>query len=148
MVPASPMALGSMDGERSSATTCGTGSGRWCCSTPAPGRATAAKSSLSTRIPATFRPRSAWRTDRNLGPDGRFLSADRLRADLTPLFGDRDVVTSCGSGTSATHHILAARVAGLRDPILYVGSYSDWSRSGYPVVVGTEPGRPEDAVGP
>ena len=54
----------------------------------------------------------------------------------------RDVITSCGSGTSATHHSLAMRVAGLPDPILYVGSYSDWSRSGEPVATGPEPGEP------
>ena len=66
--------------------------------------------------------------------------------DLAPLFADEaEVVTSCGSGTSAAHHILATRVAGLPDPILYVGSYSDWSRSGYPVSVGPEPGAPEEA---
>jgi 3-mercaptopyruvate sulfurtransferase SseA len=34
------------------------------------------------------------------------------------------------------------RLAGLPDPILYVGSYSDWSRSGEPVVTGPEPGEP------
>ena len=54
----------------------------------------------------------------------------------------RDVVVSCGSGTSALHHSLAMRVAGLPDPILYVGSYSDWTRSGEPVATGAEPGDP------
>ena len=28
------------------------------------------------------------------------------------------------------------------DPILYPGSYSDWSRAGLPVVIGPEPGEP------
>jgi thiosulfate/3-mercaptopyruvate sulfurtransferase len=51
-------------------------------------------------------------------------------------------VTSCGSGTSALHHAIAMRLAGLPDPILYVGSYSDWSRSGEPVVTGADPGEP------
>jgi thiosulfate/3-mercaptopyruvate sulfurtransferase len=54
----------------------------------------------------------------------------------------RDVIVSCGSGTSAAHHSLAMRVAGLPDPILYVGSFSDWSRSGEPVATGAEPGDP------
>jgi 3-mercaptopyruvate sulfurtransferase SseA len=36
------------------------------------------------------------------------------------------------------------RLAGLSDPILYVGSYSDWSRAGEPVTLGPEPGRPLD----
>ena len=84
--------------------------------------------------------------DANLGPEGRFKPAAELRAELGPLFDEGgEVVTSCGSGTSAAHHILATRLAGLPDPILYVGSYSDWSRSGYPVSLGPEPGAREEA---
>jgi thiosulfate/3-mercaptopyruvate sulfurtransferase len=45
---------------------------------------------------------------------------------------------------SATHNALAMRVAGLPDPILYVGSFSDWSTAGYPVATGPEPGDPPD----
>jgi len=30
----------------------------------------------------------------------------------------------------------------MADPILYVGSYSDWSRAGEPVATGAEPGTP------
>ena len=33
------------------------------------------------------------------------------------------------------------RAAGLRDPFLYPGSYSDWTQSDMPVAVGPEPGR-------
>jgi hypothetical protein len=36
-------------------------------------------------------------------------------------------------------------VAGRPDPLLYPGSYSDWSRSGLPVASGDEPGDPEIA---
>jgi thiosulfate/3-mercaptopyruvate sulfurtransferase len=88
----------------------------------------------------------------NLGPDGRFLPAAALRERFEALAGGqaaaagRDVVTSCGSGTSAAHHSLAMRIAGLPDPILYVGSYSDWSRSGMPVATGPEPGREPGSV--
>jgi thiosulfate/3-mercaptopyruvate sulfurtransferase len=82
----------------------------------------------------------------NLGEDGRVKDAAALLeryADLgITISGDSEVVVSCGSGTSATHHSLAMRAAGLPDPILYVGSYSDWSRSGEPVATGPEPGRP------
>lgn len=84
-------------------------------------------------------------TDGNLGTDGRFLPVDQLAARFRSLGADgRDgeVVTSCGSGVSATHHALAMRVAGLPDPILYVGSWSDWSTAGYPVATGPEPGTP------
>jgi thiosulfate/3-mercaptopyruvate sulfurtransferase len=38
-----------------------------------------------------------------------------------------DVVTSCGSGVSACHDALAMRIAGVAAPLLYPGSYSDWT---------------------
>jgi thiosulfate/3-mercaptopyruvate sulfurtransferase len=78
-------------------------------------------------------------------PGGRFLAPAELvkRFDVLGADGSEGpVVTSCGSGVSALHHALAMRAAGLPDPILYVGSYSDWSRSGEPVVTGPEPGEP------
>jgi thiosulfate/3-mercaptopyruvate sulfurtransferase len=79
----------------------------------------------------------------NLGPDGRFLPPDALRRRFEALGAPAgELVTSCGSGTNACHHALAMRIAGLPDPILYVGSYSDWSRSGMPVATGPHPGRP------
>ena len=88
-------------------------------------------------------------TDGNLGPDGRLLSAgalkDRFRA-LGVDGSDGPVVTSCGSGVSACFNSLAMRIAGLADPILYPGSYSDWSRSGMPIAVGPEPGDPPNGV--
>jgi thiosulfate/3-mercaptopyruvate sulfurtransferase len=77
--------------------------------------------------------------------DGRFRSPGELHDRFAALGADGSegqVVTSCGSGTSAIHHTIAMRLAGLPDPILYVGSYSDWSRSGEPVVTGPEPGDP------
>lgn len=79
----------------------------------------------------------------NLGPDGRFLPAEALAERFLAL-GDigRQVVTSCGSGVTACQTALALRVAGLPDPLLYPGSYSDWSRSGMPVATGPEPGEP------
>lgn len=84
--------------------------------------------------------------DGNLYPSGTVKSVDALRArygELGIIAGaPGEVVISCGSGTSATHHSLAMRAAGLPDPTLYVGSYSDWSRSGEPVATGPEPGDP------
>jgi thiosulfate/3-mercaptopyruvate sulfurtransferase len=87
--------------------------------------------------------------DANLEPEGTFLPAANLRArfeTLGAVVGEetKDVVVSCGSGTSAAHHSLAMRLAGLPDPTLYVGSYSDWSRSGYPIATGPEPGNPPE----
>ena len=83
--------------------------------------------------------------DTNLKPDGTMKSAAELRGQFAS-FGivvsgsGPEAVMSCGSGTSACHHSLAMRVAGLPDPILYVGSYSDWSRSGETVATGADPG--------
>ncbi len=84
--------------------------------------------------------------DTNLGEDGRFRSVDELRVQYAALGigaaeSGPEAVMSCGSGTSAAHHSLAMRHAGLPDPILYVGSYSDWSRSGEEIATGEEPGR-------
>jgi thiosulfate/3-mercaptopyruvate sulfurtransferase len=79
---------------------------------------------------------------------GRFRTAPELRARFEALGADGsrgDVVTSCGSGTSALHHAIAMRLAGLPDPLLYVGSYSDWSRSGEPVATGPDPGTAPDS---
>ena len=76
----------------------------------------------------------------NLAADGRFLPVDELRRQYADLSEGRPVVAYCGSGATACHNSLAMRLAGLPDPILYAGSYSDWSRSGMPVVTGAEAG--------
>ena len=81
-------------------------------------------------------------TGGNIGPDMRFLAPAVLRARFEGLgcFAPGGTVTSCGSGVSACHNALAMRIAGLPDPLLYPGSYSDWSRAGEVVAVGGEPG--------
>ncbi len=81
--------------------------------------------------------------DGNVGPDRRMLPAAALVERFTAL-GAVDpagpVVTSCGSGVTACFNSLAMRVAGLPEPILYAGSYSDWTQAGMPIEVGPEPG--------
>ncbi len=92
--------------------------------------------------------------DGNLAPDGRFLHAAPLWARFADLRAEAvaagmnavadpsgQVVVSCGSGVSACHSALAMRIAGLADPILYPGSYSDWSRAAEPIATGAAPGR-------
>ena len=82
-------------------------------------------------------------TGGNLDERGRFLPPARLRDRFQPIVaGGEPVVTSCGSGTTACHNALAMRLAGLPDPILYAGSFSDWSRGDMPVATGPEPGQP------
>jgi thiosulfate/3-mercaptopyruvate sulfurtransferase len=63
----------------------------------------------------------------NLGPDGRFVSTDRLRAAFD-AFGAQpaSVVHLCGSGVTACHNLLAMEHAGLAGSRLYPGSWSEW----------------------
>lgn len=77
-----------------------------------------------------------------LDATGRLLPPAQLgeRLGAEGADGGRPVVVACGSGINATLLALAMRVAGLPDPILYEGSYSDWSRSGWPVATGPGPG--------
>ncbi len=106
---------------------------------PRGARATAVRSSRSIRTrvtsrpPSTPRPTAAWssRTAGSSQPEALRARFERLRATAIAAGAaspDGPMVTSCGSGVSAAHVSLAMRVAGLPDPILYVGSYSDWSR--------------------
>ncbi|MEM1414663.1 MAG: sulfurtransferase [Myxococcota bacterium] len=70
-----------------------------------------------------------------LGPDGRFLDPETLRARYAELGG---AIFSCGSGITACHSLLALDVAGLplAEAALYVGSYSEWCRGDRPVATG------------
>jgi thiosulfate/3-mercaptopyruvate sulfurtransferase len=74
--------------------------------------------------------------------DGRFKTPEELLEVFAALgvTSADGVITSCGSGVTACHNILAMRVAGLGQGTLYPGSWSDWSNSGLPVALGHEPG--------
>lgn len=72
----------------------------------------------------------------NLGDDGRFLPAERLRARFDALRGARPVeslVAYCGSGVTACHNLFAMSLAGYPLAPLYAGSWSEWI---------TDPARP------
>lgn len=65
----------------------------------------------------------------NLNADGTFLDAKALRQRFAAQLGDKigkPVICYCGSGVSATHNILAMVHAGLPEPALYAGSWSEW----------------------
>jgi len=67
----------------------------------------------------------------NLGPDGRFKSANELRAQLTAALdgiAPAQAIVHCGSGVTACHTLLALDRAGLSGAKLYVGSWSEWCR--------------------
>jgi thiosulfate/3-mercaptopyruvate sulfurtransferase len=74
--------------------------------------------------------------ENNLRPDGRFKSAAELRRLYAPVLAGRDpsrVAVHCGSGVSACHTIYALEKAGFHGASLYVGSYSQWCRTGRPI---------------
>jgi thiosulfate/3-mercaptopyruvate sulfurtransferase len=77
----------------------------------------------------------------NLGPDGRFKSAERLRERFAGLGIDAEkgAVAYCGSGVNATHDLLAMEIAGLKNGRLYAGSWSDWSARDAPIANGPNP---------
>ncbi len=65
----------------------------------------------------------------NLGPDGRFADPATLRRRFKNLLRDmpeRPVACYCGSGVTAAHNVLAMVHAGLPEPALYAGSWSEW----------------------
>jgi thiosulfate/3-mercaptopyruvate sulfurtransferase len=72
----------------------------------------------------------------NLDAQGRFLSPGELQQRFQRLIGDtpaEQVVLYCGSGVTAAHNALAMVHAGMGQPRIYAGSWSDWI---------TEPSRP------
>ena len=84
-------------------------------------------------------------------PCGSMMAEDgRMKppAEVLPLIrgeGERaelPLVISCQSGVTACFGALAARVAGLPDPLVYIGSFSDWAASDMPIAQGEEPNGP------
>lgn len=67
----------------------------------------------------------------NLGPDGTFLSPDKLKAAFTALLGGvpiANAIVYCGSGVTGCHNLVAMEYAGLDSARLYPGSWSEWIR--------------------
>ncbi|MCI0997493.1 sulfurtransferase [Pseudomonas corrugata] len=65
----------------------------------------------------------------NLGADGCFLPADRLRQRFAEKMGGRsptELVAYCGSGVTACHNLFALCLAGYPLGRLYAGSWSEW----------------------
>jgi thiosulfate/3-mercaptopyruvate sulfurtransferase len=90
-------------------------------------------------------------TTENLGPGGRFLDPEALRARFAGLGvpaaaaapaaagGAGTTGVYCGSGVTAAHEVLALSLAGI-PAALYVGSWSDWiTDPARPVVTGASP---------
>ena len=65
----------------------------------------------------------------NLDADGRFKSAQQLRAEFDKVLAGRDpasVVHHCGSGVSAVPNMVAMELAGFPPTALFAGSWSEW----------------------
>lgn len=65
----------------------------------------------------------------NLDANGLFRSREELAARYLPLLvrdEEKEVVCYCGSGVTAVHNVLAMVHAGLDEPMLYAGSWSEW----------------------
>lgn len=74
----------------------------------------------------------------------RFLdpASQQLRWAHIGVDDSSDVIVHCGSGVTACRNILSAELAGLPRPLLYVGSWSDWSSSSMPIATGDDPHGP------
>lgn len=63
----------------------------------------------------------------NLQADGRFKSAEQLRAEFSALIKNPpQAVMQCGSGVTACHNLLGLEIAGMTGAALYAGSWSEW----------------------
>ena len=107
----------------------------------APGALHRPSSTPSTPSAGTSPPPAAPRPPTTWAPTGCFLPPEELARRYRALgVGDGDTVASCGSGVTACHDIVAMLRAGLPEPILYPGSWSDWCTSGLPYATGSDPG--------
>lgn len=82
-------------------------------------------------------------TTANVEPDGRFRTAEDLRARFAALgarAGGPPLGAYCGSGITAAHEVLALTLAGV-PAALYAGSWSEWiADAARPVATGADPG--------
>lgn len=65
----------------------------------------------------------------NLASDGKIQTIEILRDHYQRILGDisaEHTIVYCGSGVTATHNILTMLHAGLGEPKLYAGSWSEW----------------------
>ena len=68
----------------------------------------------------------------NLAENGLFLDPKILKEKYQEILKNNPnkLIIHCGSGVTACHTILAMAYAGMEIPSLYVGSWSEWCRSG------------------
>lgn len=74
----------------------------------------------------------------NLDELGAFKEPSLLKKKYNEAFlhiATENIIVHCGSGVTACHTLLAFAYAGLAIPSLYVGSWSEWSRSGNEMIL-------------
>jgi thiosulfate/3-mercaptopyruvate sulfurtransferase len=79
----------------------------------------------------------------HLDADGRFRPVAEVRAQIEAALDgvpSERAIVSCGSGVTACHTLLAMAHAGMPLAALYVGSWSEWCRSGKPQATGNARG--------
>lgn len=77
----------------------------------------------------------------NMDETGHFLSPQVLKEKYEAEIAGRkaeNIIVHCGSGVTACHTLLAMVQAGMEIPKLYVGSWSEWSRSGRDMAIHQE----------
>ncbi len=77
----------------------------------------------------------------NLDEFGAFQKPSFLKKKYNEAFKDitaKNIIVHCGSGVTACHTLLAFAYANLPIPGLYVGSWSEWSRSGNAMILKSE----------
>ena len=78
---------------------------------------------------------------RNLNSDGTWRSGAELASVWRDVLDGRPIaplIAMCGSGVTACHLVLSAQMAGLAEPRVYVGSWSEWIRDPARPVATTE----------
>ena len=78
---------------------------------------------------------------RNLNSDGTWRSGAELARVWRDVLDGRPIaplIAMCGSGVTACHLVLSAQMAGLAEPRVYVGSWSEWIRDPARPVATTE----------
>ena len=73
---------------------------------------------------------------KNMDENGKYLAPEKLAEMYTSAIGTvkpENIIVHCGSGVTACHTLLGMASAGITEPKLYVGSWSEWSRRDLPI---------------